>query len=315
MKAFIAGATGALGSRVLQRLVAAGHEVVGLTRSDADTGAIAAVGGTPVVGDLLDRPCMRQLVAAAAPDVVLQLVNALPSSGPRRFSDLDATNRLRDEGTASLVDAAVAGGARRFVAESVIFSYGYGDLGLDPLSEQAPVQQRAPVAAAQPALDAMHRQEEQVLAAADAEIEGLILRIGAYYGPVPSMDLLVNMLRRRLVPVASGDGGRLSFIHIDDAADAVLLAAHAGRPGGIYNVVDDEPVSLRDFVDTLAMALGAKPPLRVPPGLLKLGGRYMNLVVETVLVVDNAKAKRELGWLPSHPTYRDGIASYVASLS
>lgn len=271
MKAFIAGATGALGSRVLQRLVAAGHEVVSLTRSDAGARAIAALGGASVVGDLSDRPCMRQLVAAAAPDVVLQLVNALPSGGPRRFSDLDATNRLRDEGTATLLDAAVAGGATRFVAESVIFSYGYGDLGLEPLSEQAPVQQRAPVAAAQPALDAMHRQEEQVLQAADDGIDGIVLRIGAYYGPVPSMGLLVKMLRRRLVPVPSGDRGRLSFIHSDDAADAVVLAAHHGRPGGIYNVVDDEPVSLRDFVHTLAMALEAKPPLRAPPALLSWG--------------------------------------------
>lgn len=257
MKAFIAGASGALGCRVLQRLVAAGHEVTGLTRSASKATDLRAAGTRPAVGDLLDSGRMRDLVAEASPEVVFQLVNALPDRGPRRFGDLDATNRLRDEGTGILLDAAVGGGATRFVAESVIFSYGYGDLGTEPLSEDAALQRRAPVADGQPALDAMHRQEEQVLqASADRRIEGIVLRVGAYYGPVPHMEPFVKLLRRRLLPMPSRDRGRMSFVHIDDAADAVVLAAEHGRPGNIYNVVDDEPVSLSELADTLAAALG-----------------------------------------------------------
>ena len=313
MKAFVAGATGTLGARVVRRLLAAGHDVVGLSRSVDGARAIEGTGATAVIGDALDPARMRELMAAAAPDIVFQLVNALPARGPRRFKDLEATNRLRDHGTASLLDAAVAAGARRFVAEAVIFSYGFGDLGGTPLTEAAPVQEQAPVPAGQPALDAMHRQEEQVLrASATGAIEGIVLRVGGYYGPTPSTDMFATMLRRRMLPVPSGREGLMSFVHIDDAADAVVLAAEDGRPGQLYNVVDDEPVSLQRFVDALAAALGAKPPRRVPPLVLKLGGRYLGLVSETVLAVDNTKAKSELGWTPAYPTYRDGMAAYAA---
>ncbi len=307
MKVFIAGANGALGTRVLQRLVASGHDVVGLTRSAAGARSITDLGAAAVVGDLLDAERMRDVVAQASPEIVFELVNALPPQGPRRFSDLDATNRLRAEGTAVLLSAAIAAGARRFVAESVIFAYGYGDLGTAPLTEDAPVQRRSPVPAGQPALDAMHRQEEQVLTASAAgDIEGIVLRVGAYYGPVPSTAFFVQMLRRRLLPVPSGDGPLLSFIHIDDAADAVVLAAERGRPGNIYNVVDDEPASLATLLDALAEAAGAKRPLRLPPSALKLGGRYLGLVGETNLVVSNAKLKHDLGWRPAYPSCREG---------
>lgn len=310
MKAFIAGATGALGMRVTQRLVTAGHDVVGLTRSDDGASAVRSAGAVAVIGDLLDAPRMQALVAEAAPDVVFELVNALPPSGPRRFGDLEATNRLRDQGTAILLEAAVAAGAARFIAESVIFAYGYGDLGSAPLTEETPVQRRAPVAAGQPALDAMHRQEEQVLqASAAGSIDGVVLRVGTYYGAVPSSDFFVRLVRRRLLPVPSSGGGRLSFVHIDDAADAVVLAAQHGRAGTIYNVVGDQAASLGEFADALADSVGAKRPLRVPPALLKLGGQYLGLVGETNLVVDNTKAKAELQWRPAHATIRDGVAA------
>ena len=309
MKAFIAGATGALGTRVAQRLVAGGHEVVGLTRTGAGAEEIRELGATPVIGDLLDAPRMDAVVREAAPDVVFETVNALPPGGPRRFQDLDATNRLRDQGTGVLLRAAIAAGARRFIAESVIFAYGYGDLGSTPLPEETPVQRRSPVAAGQPALDAMHRQEQQVLeASASGAIEGIVLRVGTYYGPVPSTEFFAGLLRRRLLPVPSREGGRLSFVHIDDAAAAVVLAAERGRPGSIYNVVGDQAASLGEFADTLADVIGAKRPLRIPPGLLKLGGQYLSLVGETNLVVDNAKAKRELQWQPAYASIRDGIA-------
>lgn len=316
MKAFVAGATGALGQRVARRLVLAGHEVVGMTRSAGGAAVIRGLGATPVIGDLLDAGFSTQALADTRPDVVFELVNALPKRGPQRFSDLDQTNRLRDEGTRILLHAAIACDATRFVAESVIFSYGYGDLGSEPLTEATPVQQVAPVAAGQRALDAMHLQEQQVLqASAEKKIEGIVLRVGGYYGPVPSMDSYAALLRRRLLPVPKSEGGRLSLIHIDDAANAVVLAAEHGRPGNIYNIVDDEPTSIGDLLDALAAGIGAKRPMRVPPRAMKLGGKYLGLVGQTNLVVDNSKAKRELQWRPSYPTYREGIAAYVATIA
>jgi nucleoside-diphosphate-sugar epimerase len=305
MRVFVAGATGALGVPLVRRLVATGHEVTGLTRSGTKTTLVRDLGATPAVADALDAAALGAAIAESAPDVVVHALTALPKRGPLRISELAATDRVRIRGTANLIEAAVAAGARRLVAESVALVY--GDTGETVATEARAA--RAPHPALQRSMDAVTSLEDQVLGASRAgRIEGVVLRFGIFYGPgVASTDFMLRTLRRRMFPLLGGGRSVGSWIHVDDAAAATAAALARGRPGEIYNVVDDEPATLRDFVTELTRVVGAPSPFSVPAWVARLLGPLPATLATIRLRVSNAKAKQELGWAPVYPTYREGM--------
>ena len=310
MKVFVAGSTGSLGAPLVKALVSEGHEVFGLTRSESKRPELERGGARAVIGDVLDETAMKNLVAEVAPDALVQILNALPEGGPRRFSDLDKTNVLRTTGTHNLVAAASDAGVKRYIVESMIFGYG-GSPKRQPFTEEAPFAGRSPVPELQPALDALGSLEEQVLTASrDGHLEGIVLRFGLFYGPTAgSSKLMAKLLKRRLLPLPGGGTNRISLIHLDDAAAAIVAALHSGEPGGVYNITDDEPVSMRDYLGEVARAVGAKPPMKVPRWFARLGGKYVALMTSGSLTAANTRARTTLGWPLQYPTYREGAAT------
>jgi len=310
MRIFVAGATGAMGVPLVRRLVAAGHQVTGLTRSEQKRALLEGLGASVAVADVFDRERLGDVLREARPEAVVHLLTALPKQGPSRPADLVATNRLRTEGTKSLVEAAIAAGARRLVAESIVLVYGYGHTGPELLTEESPVNRTAPRPWLQPTLDAGLALEETVLAAARAgRIEGIVLRFGFIYGPeAGSSTFATGLIQKRRMPLVGDGGGVWSWIHLEDAAEATLAALEKGRSGEVYNIVDDEPVAWRDYLPWYAKVLGAPPPRRVPVWLVRLVMPYGALSLTSRFAVSNAKARRELGWRPAHPTYREGLA-------
>jgi nucleoside-diphosphate-sugar epimerase len=306
MRVFVAGASGAVGRPLVLLLVAAGHEVTGTTRSPERAEAIRAAGATPAVVDALDADALRDATTAAAPEVVLHQLTSLPDRfEPRRKDIYDATNRVRSDGTRNLLDAARAAGARRFVCQSIAFAYAPGaqpevkDEGA-PLAFEAP----APFGAGVRVIDAMER------AVVGAEgLEGLVLRYGWFYGPgtyYGEQGSMAADVRRRRFPIVGSGAGLFSFIHVDDAAAATVAAVERGAPG-IYNVVDDEPGAMRDWLPVYAEAIGAPPPRRVPVWLARLVAGKMVGGINVQPGASNAKAKRELGWEPRWPSWRQGF--------
>jgi len=310
MKIFVAGASGAIGRPLVRQLVAAGHEVTGMTRRQEKAEEIRATGAAAVVCDVFDAEALNDAVAAAAPEAVVHVLTALPPKFNPRSDYLTATNRVRIEGTRNLVAAAKAAGARRIVAESVAFFYEpEGDWVKD---EQAPLFVDPPGRFAA-ARDAIAQLEDQVTGAAG--LEGLVLRFGWFYGPGTYYDtdgsMAAETLKRRN-PIVGAGTGTFSFIHIDDAAAAVAAALDRGTPGA-YNVVDDEPAQLRDWLPVYAEALGAKQPRRVPAWLARLvAGPDLASAAIAMRGASNAKAKRELGWEPVHPSWRLGFRDSLA---
>lgn len=306
MKVFVAGATGAVGAPTVRALVAAGHDVTGTTRSPKKVAAIERLGARGLVADALDVASIRGAVAEVRPDAVVQLLTSLPARGPMRLADLEATNRLRIEGTRNLVVAAVEAGARRYVSESIVFGYGYGDGGGEA-TEQSPFARTTPGSSFNPALEALGSLERSVLATPG--IDGVVLRFGLYYGPgAGSTEFMVRMARRRMLMLPRG-GGRMPWIHVDDAAAAVVAALDG--PPGVYNIVDDEPMSANDFAAALASAAGTSPPKRLPLWLARLFAPYLASALTLDLRVSNEKAKRDLGWTPRYATPRDGLRATV----
>lgn len=305
MRVFVAGATGALGVPLVRSLVARGHEVIGLTRSVAKTGLIRDLGARPAVADALDAPAIASAVLESAPHAVVHALTALPARGPFRVSELEATDRVRIRGTANLVEAAVAAGAKRLVAESVALLY--GDTGEAAATEASAA--HVPHRALQRSMDAVRSLEDQVLGASrSGRIEGIVLRFGLFYGPgVGSTAFMIRMLRRRMLPLLGGGRSVGSWIHVDDAAAATIAALERGRPGEIYNVVDDEPSTLRDYTTELTRVVGAPRPFSVPAWVARLMGPLPRTLATVQLRVSNEKAKRELGWAPAYPTYREGL--------
>ncbi len=311
VKVFVAGATGVLGAPLVRALVAAGHEVTGTSRSAARAAAMSAIGATGIVCDALERDAVLRAVEASAPEVVIHQLTSLPARALELRKGSAATNRLRREGTRHLVDAAVAAGARRVIAESIAFLY--APSGPVVLAEDAPVWQTAPEPFGS-MLGALGDLESTVLGT--DRIEGVVLRYGALYGPgtwyAPDGDMTAQVRKRRLPVVGSG-GGLTSFVHVDDAAAATVLALDHGTPG-VYNVVDDEPVSFADQLPAFATLLGAKPPRHVPRWVVRLvAGSVAATSVTEQRGASNAKAKRELGWTPRYPTWREGFAAEFAA--
>jgi nucleoside-diphosphate-sugar epimerase len=310
MRVFVAGASGAIGRPLLPRLVAAGHEVTGMTRRPERAEEIRAAGAEAVLCDAFDAERLREAVGAAAPEAVVHLLTALPPRFKPRSDYLAPTNRVRIEGTRNLVAAARAAGARRLVAESVAFFYApQGDWVKD---EGAPLYSRAPGAFGA-AMAALGELEGQVLGTEG--IEGLVLRYGWLYGPgtyyARGGSLADDTLKRRS-PIVGAGAGTFSFVHVEDAAAATVAAVQRGDPG-VYNIVDDEPAPLREWAPVYAEALGAKPPRRIPPWLARIfAGRAMVQAALQMRGASNAKARRELGWAPEHPSWRQGFRDSLA---
>jgi nucleoside-diphosphate-sugar epimerase len=315
MKILVAGATGALGKQLVPRLVAAGHEVVGMTRSESKRGALRAMGATPVVADALDPDQVARAVAEASPEAIIQELTALSGRlDMRRFDRaFTETNRLRTEGTDHLLSASHALGVRRFLAQSFA-GWPYAREGAAVKDEQEPFDPNPPEAVRE-SLAAIRHLEEAVIGA--EWTEGIVLRYGGFYGPGTSLDgpgsEHVEAIRKRLFPLIGDGAGVWSFIHIEDAAEATLAALERGRRG-IYNVVDDEPARAADWLPALAHAIGAKPPRRVPRWLGRLlGGEALAIMMTEVRGASNAKARRELGWEPRHPSMARAFAEGAVS--
>jgi nucleoside-diphosphate-sugar epimerase len=306
MRIFVAGATGVIGRSLLPMLREAGHEVIGMSRSADRADALREQGAEPVVCDAFDAAGVERALVEARPDVVVNELTDIPKAvDPRKFEEQFATNdRLRVEGTRNLVRAAEAAGARRLVSQSIAFAYAPGD-GLrsedDPLYDDAPEPWARSVAA-------VRALEEQTLSG--GAVEGVVLRYGYFYGPGTAYAAdgsTAAMVRRRAFPVVAGGSAVYSFIHIEDAAAATLAALDRGAPG-TYNVVDDDPAPVREWLPAYAEALGARPPRRVPRLLARLAaGRLAVYMMTGLQGATNEKAKRELGWEPRYASWREGF--------
>jgi nucleoside-diphosphate-sugar epimerase len=306
MRVFVAGASGAIGIPLVRHLVAAGHEVTGMTRRDHRAAALRDLGADPCVCDVFDRQALAAAVAGAQPEVVVHELTALPPKlDLRREGVYDATNRVRTEGTANLVDAARAAGARRLVAQSIAFIYaptgGMVKDESDPVMRSAPGQFGTAVAATL-------ELERRVLEAGG--LVGLVLRYGFFYGPGTAYAAdgsQAEEVRRRRLPIVGRGGGTFSFVHVDDAAAATVAACERGAPG-VYNVCDDEPAALREWLPVYASAVGARRPLRVPKLIARLvAGAGAAAFATEMRGASNAKARREFGWAPEYATWRRGF--------
>jgi 2-alkyl-3-oxoalkanoate reductase len=302
MRVFVACATGAIGRPLVRQLLEAGHAVTAMTRSDAGAAALRVAGANPVTCDVFDRERLTGVVQEARPEAVVHQLTALPDRLDLRQKDVyEATNRVRTEGTANLIAAMQAAGTERLVAQSI--SFVYAPEGGWVKDETAPVMTNAP----EPfggALEALFDLERQVLETPG--IDGLVLRYGP--GTTYAADgYQAGEVRRRRFPVVGPGTGTFSFIHVEDAAGATVNALGRGEPG-VYNVVDDEPATLRDWLPAYAEALGAKRPFRVPAWLARLvAGAGVSSLALTVRGASNAKAKRELAWEPRYPSWRQGF--------
>ena len=310
MRVFVAGATGAIGQQLVPRLVAAGHEVHGMTRSESKQEMLRELGAVPVVADALDPDQVAEAVGSAAPDVIVHELTAIGALDMRHFDrDFALTNRLRTEGTDHLLSAGHAVGVRRFVAQGIAGYGAYARTGGPIKTEQDPLDS-APAREMRETLAAIRHLEEAVL---DARwTEGIVLRYGAFYGPGTSMapgEEQFELIRKRKFPLVGDGGGVWSFIHVADAAEATVAAIeHGGR--GVYNVVDDDPAPVAEWLPALAQELGSKKPMRVQRFIGRLFAGEVGVVMMTdARGASNAKAKRELAWRPAHPSWRQGFAA------
>ena len=309
MKVFVAGATGAMGKQLVPRLIASGHEVVGTTRSESKQAELYALGATPVVLDALDPDQVAAAVAEAKPDAIVHELTSIETLDLRHFDRSFAmTNRLRTEGTDHLLSAARAVGVKRFVIQSFT-SWPYARTGGPVKTEDDPLDP-TPAAEMRESLDAIRHLESAVTGA--DWTEGIVLRYGGFYGPGTSLapgGEQFEMLRKRKYPVVGNGAGVWSFVHIADAAEATVAAVEHGRRG-IYNVVDDEPAPVAEWLPALAQAIGAPKPRHVPTFVGRMFAGEPGIVMMTeVRGASNAKAKRELGWEPRHPSWRQGFAA------
>jgi nucleoside-diphosphate-sugar epimerase len=309
MRVFVAGATGAIGKQLVPRLVAAGHEVHGMTRSESKQTMLSELGAVPVIADALDPDQVAEAVGSARPDVIVHELTAIGALDMRHFDrDFALTNRLRTEGTDHLLSAGQAVGVRRFVAQGIAGYGAYARTGGPIKTEEDPLDS-APAREMRETLAAIRHLEQAVL---DARwTEGIVLRYGAFYGPGTSLapgEEQFELVRKRKFPLVGDGGGVWSFIHVADAAEATLTAVEHGTRG-VYNVVDDDPAPVREWLPALAGALGARKPMRLPRWLGRIAAGEAGVVMMTeVRGASNAKAKRELGWELRYPSWRQGFA-------
>jgi nucleoside-diphosphate-sugar epimerase len=315
MRIFVAGATGVLGRALVPLLVERGDEVVALTRSTAKQDLVRSLGARPVVADALDPDAVAQAVASAEPEVIVHELTAL--SGPMSIRDARhpdrspaaiMTNRLRTEATDHLLAAGRAVGARRFVAQSFA-AFRFARSGGPVLTEDVPLDPDPPASLRAPLVGILHL--ERAVTAIEWG-DGLVLRYGGFYGPGTAISrapdaVMAAPVRKRRFPIVGSGAGVFSHIHVDDAAAATVAAIDHGA-AGIYNIVDDEPAPVREWLPVLASALGAQPPRHVPRWLGRLAaGEAATLVMTEVVGASNEKAKRELGWQLRYPSWRTGF--------
>ena len=306
MRVLVAGASGAIGMPLVRLLRDAGHEVIAIHRAPEGAQRLGAAGAVPVQADVLDPRGLGKALGGQEADAVIAELTALKKI-PVRHGDMVLTNKLRSKGTTNLLAIAPLLGARRFITQSIVLGYGFGDWGGRVLSEADPF---APPGNGrfEEHLAALRGCENQVLGT--TALEGIALRYGLFYGPGAASDVLVGALRRRRLPVTR-TSGVLPWVFIDDAATATVAALENGKGGTAYNIADDEPVSMSVMLTATAEAVGAPRPLTVPSWLLA-ATPYARAVVTGGLRVSTAKAKAELGWTPRVPTYRDGMRLLAA---
>jgi nucleoside-diphosphate-sugar epimerase len=309
MRVFLTGASGAIGSRLVPRLIDAGHEVVGTYNSPASSELLRTLGAKPVRLDLLDAGAVRKAVLEAAPDAIVHEATALAEVKFARKMDkvFAGTNALRTAGTDALLAAAREAEVRRVVAQSVAAFARYARDGGPVKSEDDPLETEPPPGFRQGAAALNHLEQ------AVTGFGGIVLRYGAFYGA--ANDGTIEPVRKRQFPIVGDGGGIWSWIHLDDAAAATVLALEHDGPA-IYNVVDDDPAPVREWLPVLAGVLGAKPPRHIPVWLARLlAGEFVVLLSTEAVGASNAKAKRELGWTPSHPSWRTGFRTAYSALA
>ena len=305
MKVFVAGASGAIGRPLVRQLVEAGHEVTGTTRREERAAAMRDAGAAAVVCDVFDEEALEAAVRAAEPEVIVNELTSLPEEYNPKKIDYEPTNRVRQEGGCNLMKAARAVGARRYVTQSIAFLYApEGNLVKD---EEARPYDDAPAPFDQ-GVKGMLSHESEVLTTEG--IEGLVLRYGQFYGPGTYYDRggsIEKEVARRRLPVIGPGTGIASFIHVEDAASATVAALDRGAPG-IYNITDDEPAAMREWLPVYAEAVGAKGPMKVPAWLARLvAGQLAVEFGVNLRGASNEKAKRELGWKPRYASWRQGF--------
>jgi nucleoside-diphosphate-sugar epimerase len=306
MRVFVVGASGAIGTRLVPRLIDRGHDVVGTFKSPGHAERVRALGAEPVALDLLEPRAVRDAVLEAAPDAIIHQATALANVRFSRSLDrtFAQTNRLRTEGTDALVAAAREAGVHRFVAQSFA-SLRYAREGGPVKTEDDPLDP-APVPATRETNAAMRHLDQAV-----TDAGGIALRYGGFYGA--ANDALLKPVRKRQFPIVGEGGGVSSFIHLDDAATATVLALEHDK-AGIYHIVDDEPAAVRDWLPVLADVLGAKPPRHFPRWLARLfAGEGAVMMGTEARGASNAKAKRELDWELRYPSWRQGFPAAYAS--
>ena len=307
MRVFVTGATGALGRHLVPGLVAAGHEVTATTRTPGKMTQLRNAGAEPVLVDGLDREAVITAVLAAAPEVIVHEMTALASLRSLRNFDREfaATNELRTRGTDNLLAAAAEAGTRRVIAQGYT-GWPNERSGGPVKTEDDPLDSR-PIPSAAQGLAAIRHVEEAVPAGAP---EGIVLRYGGFYGPGASEPLL-DLVRKRRVPVIGSGAGIWSFIEITDAAAATLAAVERGAPG-VYNIVDSDPAPVADWLPYLAKVAGAKPPLRLPAWIGRLlAGELVVMQMTTMRGSSNEKARKELGWVPRYESWREGFRAWA----
>jgi nucleoside-diphosphate-sugar epimerase len=324
MKILIAGASGAMGRVLVPLLVRAGHDVVGMVRRPRSAEMVHALGAEPRTVDALDATAVLDCFREARPQIVIHQLTAIPAALDMRHFDRDfaLTNLLRTEGTRHLLAAAVDVGATHFIAQSfAVWTYGRAGNGSSkkkPTTSKLKTEEDAldpnPPAPLRTTLDALKTLERAVLS--ESRLTGTVLRYGGFYGPHTSIakdGSIVQAVRRRKLPLVGEGAGIWSFVHIEDAASATAAAVEAGR-GGVYNVVDDEPAAVSEWLSFLAHCAHAQPPRQVPAWMARLLiGEHVVAVMNEIHGVSNAKIKRELGWTPRWPSWRDGFREILKS--
>jgi nucleoside-diphosphate-sugar epimerase len=307
MRVLVSGASGAIGRFLIPQLVDAGHEVVGMTRRQDKADALSELGARGVVVDALEREAVRCTVLDAAPEAVIDELTSLPRNYDLRNPHLyDANDEIRSKGTPALHDAARAAGASRFVMQSIAFLYApEGDW---VKTEDAPIWLDAPMPFGR-SVAVLHANEQRITS--DPNVEGVVLRYGFFYGPgtyyAPDGSIAAQV-RKRQLPIVGKGRAMTSYVHLHDAASATVAALKRGR--GIYNVVDDDPAPMREWLPVYAKAIGAKAPRRIPAWVARLAaGAMVARTATEIRGASNAKAKAELGWQPALPSWRDGFTT------
>jgi nucleoside-diphosphate-sugar epimerase len=313
VKVFVAGASGAVGKPVVRELVGRGHSVIAMTTSESKVPGLEELGAAAVVGDVFNVEAMIELVRSAEPEGVVNVASKW-SVNPTRVSQVRPANEIREQGARNMVAAAVAAGARRYVNESMMFIYGYGDHPA-PLTEADPPG-RVARSGLQRVIDAAVAAERAVGEQTQAgAIEGSCVRFGLFHGRhAPSTRLMFDLVRKRRLPLVGSRETIRSWIELEDAARAVVDVLERAPAGSVYNVVDDAPVTMRDYIGEIVQLTGANPPRRMPHWLVNLGASYVAAAFGGGrLPVSNAKLKEELAWSPRQATYREALRQAAAA--